>query len=1033
MSWRAFLLGTAFFSLSLPALFAQEVPRADDLRFVSELRARGDYDLALEFLDKVAKAAGGDLAKEVPLERARIRLEAAEGESSTGKRTTLYNQSMAEIKEFMDKNPGHARASEAKLALAEVSVRLGRNQLAKAQLQDSPDAKVAEGLKARKMLEEAGQQLEASLGALREQLKNFPEPTTPADKARRARLEDDVAKAELAVALNPFDQAQTYFMIGKDETRIGIERAKVVEKSREALQKIAGKDQSKSVSWQAEAWLGRCYQETGEPKKARAKYSLLVENAAPPAQDARRLARYFRLLCIKQDPDPTQDKDPVATIKEAAARWLKDYPQFHKTPEGYGVMYLLADAIVQEADKPNIPQAAKNEVFTQARTLLTKIEASDNEYTEKARRYKLSLISKMGGFDKPVAALKTFEECYVRAQYEIFKMTDEEEKVPPAEREAKRKERVKTAIEALEAGLSKDDAKPVRGKVPEEVNNARALLAYYCLNAGRYQEAIAAGEALARGDVRGAQASNGALYAMQAYAQILGEKEKKFATPEEMRPDLEKMQAFAKFAEEAWPNETPGNLARHQLALYYTRQKKMPEAMARYEAITPEYPSYGMARYQLAEMYFQADQSKAEPLPGDKPGDYAARAVKVLEAIPESAAGHDRANHQAYVLGRARLNELLFRQKQYDKIDAVAASALKLLPTLDLTPEFREQIKNTLADQVVAGKIGTADAEFKAGKVDRALELLNPIVDRLNKGELPGLKKNPQLATLGLSVALTANVQKGDLDRARVVIQAQKAVLGEGADADKSTLQILSRLADLITRQVEELKAKDDKDGLAKMKKGFSAVLDDLSKQVSKPTPELTYLLGKNLGGLEEHEKAADLLGKFIEPANPEGIHKAIRILYLRELRLAKKYEEAAKVHEELVGKDGKGWGANHADVILERVCLLEDTGKYGLASREADTMLKRLLPKAEKDPAVKEKYLEFYYHVVYSFYKFGATTTDPAKADRTIKDAAKQMVDLEKKWGGWGSDASAKRFNDLLAAEPKLKTAYEAAKSAGN
>src|SRR5262249_37375508 len=132
-------------------------------------------------------------------------------------------------------------------------------------------------------------------------------------------------------------------------------------------------------------------------------------------------------------------------------------------------------------------------------------------------------------------------------------------------------------------------------------------------------------------------------------------------------------------------------------------------------------------------------------------------------------------------------------------------------------------------------------------------------------------------------------------------------------------------------------------------------------------------------------------------------------------------------------GKDGKGWGANHADVILERVCLLEDTGKYGLASREADTMLKRLLPKADKDPAVKEKYLEFYYHVVYSFYKFGATTMDPAKADRTIKEAGKQMAELEKKWGGWGSDASAKRFNDLLAAEPKLKAAYEAAKSAGN
>ena len=133
---------------------------------------------------------------------------------------------------------------------------------------------------------------------------------------------------------------------------------------------------------------------------------------------------------------------------------------------------------------------------------------------------------------------------------------------------------------------------------------------------------------------------------------------------------------------------------------------------------------------------------------------------------------------------------------------------------------------------------------------------------------------------------------------------------------------------------------------------------------------------------------------------------------------------------DEVTGKDNKGWGANHADVILEKVCLLEDTGKYGAAANLADGMMKKLLPKVSADPIVKEKYLEFYYHVVYSFYKFGATTSDPAKKERAIRDAGGQLAALDKQMGGFGSDASAKRFEELLKAEPALKAAYDQAKT---
>ena len=99
-----------------------------------------------------------------------------------------------------------------------------------------------------------------------------------------------------------------------------------------------------------------------------------------------------------------------------------------------------------------------------------------------------------------------------------------------AETEENRKKRIGRIMQALKLALSKVDAKT---KKTNEINTARTLLAFFALESGDHQQAIEVGEGFARQDPRSTQAGNAAAYALRAYLQIIGEKERKMAAADE--------------------------------------------------------------------------------------------------------------------------------------------------------------------------------------------------------------------------------------------------------------------------------------------------------------------------------------------------------------------------------------------------------------------------------------------------------------------------------------------------------------------
>jgi hypothetical protein len=1029
---------------------AQQSPDLVELQFVRDLRARRYGDLALEYLERLRKSnPSPELLRELPLELAITRLDNAPDEPDSGKRLAIFEQARSEIEAFLKENPTHARAGEARLDIARVVVLQGKTQLSRALTQDASETRTAEGVKARQKFEEAAVLLQKAAEEIDGLIGKVSDPKTAEERARRLKLDNDRLQAQLDVALNALDQASTY--LDESSDKLMIERGKKVQAAIRILEKLANVDVSNPICWQAAAWWGDALDLNGEPPKARAKLFEVINSALPASADGRRLARYFRLRIQNDEPLDEEKGDPKfkGTLINDASSWLVNYPSFARTPEGNGVRYLLAELLKQRADDKMSNPAQRTTDLARARRLLKDIELTENDFTDRARRLKIAIIRGQGGFDHSVESLRTFEDCYVRAQYEVFSASEaakpgKDGKQPDANQiEEIRKKHTEKAIEALRLGLRLPDAKPDKGKVSPEVNNAKAMLAFYCLNLKKYRDAIAAGEGFARDDPRSSQAALAAVYALQAYAQVIAEREHENALPEELRPDREKMLALARYAEERWPKEPAGDMARHQIALALLRDEKLArepadqvrllgDALAKLRTISKEYVPYIVVQYQFADACLQADRDGLEPLPGQKAGDYRRQALAALKALPDPAAGTDPAIGQVYLMGKVRFAWELYKDKQFDEMMRLSEELSKKLPGMSLEDAVRQQMQANVADVRLFATGSVAEADFHKARFPEVAAKLDPLAAAMNSPDAPDnrvvaaeLKKNLQLGSALLSMDLRANIQLGRLDRVESTLNALQSLTAEGDDQGGAA-KILQTLVYLIKQQVDELDKKGDTENKAKAVAGFSKILDKVAEKPDKLETQPRLLLAQCYANMGGHRKAADLLEKVATPAE-KGAH----LLYARELRLAQDLEKARQTVNQILGTaTAPGWGARNVDALLEDVALTEDEGKYDKAALKANDIVRKLLPSVMRDNALKEKYLEAYYHVVYSFVKFGQAQSDASQKEKALRRAALQTVELEKKWPNYGGDSSARRFSDLLSKESDFKEVVERIKS---
>lgn len=1036
---RRLLILTA---LVLPAaagsVVAQETAFREDLRFAETLRNRGDSDLALEFLQRLAKNAPPELTKELPLEFAKTNLRRASEQPETSKRLELYRQAREDFLRFIAANPGHPRNAEANLDIARVLNLQGKTELNRALLADDIKTKKEQAAQAQATLQEAANQLAAAAKEIEGRLKKLPDPDTIEDpkqkkdaEAVRLPVENDLMQTEFDRGLNLYDQAATFIARNDDE-----KASDLLIQSKKALDPLANGDPRQPITWKARAWLGRIIYETETAEKARAKFAEVLNSRSAAAAEGIRLARYFRLPVVKSKPTDDEKKRVNALLLEEAYRWRADYPRFHNTPEGHGLTFLYAETLLEDAAarQQSAPAAAANNRAL-ARTLLRELENSENEFTERARRRKIETMAQQGLFKVDLAKLRSFEDCYVRAQYEAIQLM-QEQKDGKAD-EAARKARIGNIVSALERGLAMPEVAKMKASM--ELNNARTMLAYWALNTGRLDEAIRQGETFARNDPRSSQAEMAAVYALQAYGQRVTQK---MGMDDEKNDERGKMLSLATYMEERWPKSMAGELARHTIGLQLLREENYPEAIKKLTQVTPGYGNYPLVCFQLADACFKAEKASLEPISGDRPGDYRKRAVVALEGMADSALGADPFTNQVFVSAKAMLGRELFKLKRFAQMDELAATYLDRLIKLrfnddeDKDRTIRNQLRYELVDVKLFARYGLADAAFQAGDFPRVVALTDPLVDAVLKSddsqEKQNMQKNQPLASAVLLLGLRSNIQLGKIDRTDQVLDVLDQVTGEGGEGSTNVLRLL---AFLIRGQVDDLRKKGDKDALGKAITGYSTILDKRIKKQKNLTPDFIRVLADCYSSMEKHAQAAAELKKALGTppaagAPEEKPYRLNQLALVRELRLSKDPEslkEARTNMDEALGtREKPGWGARDILALKEQGQLLFAEEKYADSFNHWAGLTKRLAPQATKGGAVKEHYLECYYHMVYSFVKLGMAKTSQEERDKALRTAAQQIVQLERNWEDFGSDASKKRFTELLAREAALKQQYD-------
>ena len=1004
----------AFFSALLVASssFGQDAPYAEDLQFVRELRSRGYNDLAREYLDKLAKNASAALKKELPLERALTEMEAANDEPDSNKRIALYAQASQQFQEFLRANPTHPRAAETKFDIARATTLQGKTQLSRALLEDDLTVRTTEGSKAR-----------ATLAAAFNQLKQLPK--TP--------------ETELAMALNLLDQSDTYLNTGNEaDTSASGQR---IQEARQIFDKLGQGDPASKITWLARAWAGRCEEMLDNPNKAIRMLEAVTSATGPPVQDGKRLARYFLMLARKKLPKETPDpKDSLNNyLIKQALDWLRDYRNYKNTPEGLGVQYSLAKLWLEEADNTKLDPTLRDRYAAQARSYLSNIDRTENEFTDRAKRLKIKAMDKQGTFKKPIDRLTTFEDCYVRAQYEQTQIAEDAKqfKDNKSRAEEERKKRIKNIIAALQAALKKVGVKDS----VVDTNNARTLLTFYLLEQDKPKEAIEVGEPFARRDQRSSQAASAAIYALVAYGQLLAKRERDAADIKALKDDPDykdekaRMLSLARFMAQRWPKERAGDLARHEIALHLLRDEKNPEAIEELAAITPAYPSYIRTQFLLARA---ALQQSAQDTDKDDPERYKKRALAALHTLPVPDPTADVETNSDYVQARLLLALELVKDKKFNEADKVLAALAPKLASLrvDNDPgkerEKRRKFEDGLIQLSLHSSALQANNDFKAAKYKEVAQRLDAVVDKFNADQLPQLRDSG-LGPSVIALDLRANVQLNNMGRARAAIKALQALQADkGAEKNDNTTAILAQLVNLITQQVEELRKKGDKDNLQKAQAGFTTILNEVAGSQKKPTPKLAFLLARCYAGMDEHKKAVDLLQKYAAEGESTDapLHHAIQLLLVQEYRQLKESDKAhALLDEILKGKDGKpGWGAKNLDAQKVRIQLLEDREDYVNAARLCDSYINQLVRRLD-DNKLKEHYFDFYYHLVYCIVKHGQRQDNADKKAKAIRDAAQRLVALESRQGGFGSEESKKRFEELLEKETDLHEQYNVLK----
>jgi hypothetical protein len=963
-------------------------------------------DLALEYLEKLRDKPPRPLADRLPVELAEARLDTIRAAVNDQERESLCAKSRQELDLFLRQGVSPALAIEIEFELARIDAFVAETGVKRAGRQESTAWRRALLAKCRLPLQAAAHRLE--------KVRRRAEAVADPSDSSRAPLSQVPRRAQLDRAIVLFWQMKAY-----DEGDDLTTRGQFAKQAIDAFEEVAG-DEKDPLHWVGWAWLGRCHLEIDSPPKARQELEAVMHSSGEHAEPGKRLAKYFWTLWLFRNPGAGKR---AFEKQQVAEEWLGTYPAFASTPEGFAVQFHLANALASQAEGKNThADPSARQTLTRAEKLYERVGRTDTEFAALARERAFDLFIAREGenLTGDPAKLGDFRRCFARAQMEIRRMAEEDKQLTNKAAQAKkrissRQRRYETIIGILKRAVALADSRCS----PAEVSEARYILTYAYLATGHLREAADFGERTARAGPRAARAPATAAYAMQAYSQLLPREERGGADAPDALADRSRIDDLARYVLRTWPDEPAADVARHELGALALATKKYEDAIALLSGLPREYPGYTLAQYQLAGAALGAHESGIPPPRGRPP--YLERALASLERIPDLATDADPATAQAFFYAKLQLAKLLFTRRNYEPMARLAESLLTRFNQVSLDERTKGELRPAVEALPLYALYGRAAVAYQSRRYGEVRDLLAPLLAQWTAGGVPKTK-DPQLLANLLGLGLRASVLESDPKQAqRLLALGSQDSLGE----QKGDVVLLDVVSDL-RGQIEELREKgtDAQVELDKATAAFGTFLDELAaRPPEKQSPELTRMVAIGYASLDQHRRAAELLERFAAPSgtDKEALYRGARVLYARELRLARDLVKAGQVLKEILAA---GWGQRSIDARKEQIFLLEDEGKFAPAIRAWTELMTSVRGQIDQNARLRDQYFDCYYYLVHCRCQHAMKLTDEKKKT-TLRRAAGLIVKLETTVPDMGSDNLKKRYQNLLK-DPGLKEQYD-------
>ncbi|MEZ6091873.1 MAG: hypothetical protein R3C05_28485 [Pirellulaceae bacterium] len=538
----------------MPAM-AAEPARA----FLDGLRARGYFDIALEYLQAVPDnpLIPSDLKDSVDYERGVTLIAASRSQNDPKLRTKFLSDAEAALKKFTETRPESPKANAARTQLAQLIA-----ERARFKVQQSKEGETAARLKeATALYNEASKVLAELNKSVNEQLEKIPKVLDSKDRKQaeqieqRTQLRADNLQTQLMAAAIREESADTVPSGSAEQQKYLSEAAALYEDIyKEYRTRLAG--------LYARLYQGRCNQRLGKLRDALGFYGELLDQ--PDEPDAFRTLKTKTLrLAMECWLDPSQKKYFEA-IKQAS-RWIDlARPAEARQDDWLAIRLSLANAYKMQADDADEGEKRLvSQSVAAARTHAEFVAKERSDFQEEARR----LVSRLGGPEAEIAEFvpETFEDAKVAGQEalqaleghngEVGKLTSQ----VASEADAAAKQELQTKLQASQAAATKslDDAMRYfrmalafadRETPQSEVNFVRYFLCYlYYLKQQPYEAALM-GEFVARRHPSTAGAVASAKIALASYIALYDQ-----APADDTDFETRRVTGLATYIADTWP------------------------------------------------------------------------------------------------------------------------------------------------------------------------------------------------------------------------------------------------------------------------------------------------------------------------------------------------------------------------------------------------------------------------------------------------------------------------------------------------